>query len=45
MKIEEELKVTFQNEYHKTFVNIIYTSKLLGSRFAKSIKGYGITET
>ncbi len=44
MKIEEEIKSRFRNEYHKAFVNLIYTEKSLNYQFIQLIKKYGLTE-
>lgn len=44
MKIEEELKGWFRNEYHKGLINIAYTSKQLGYSFVQSLKKHGLAE-
>jgi len=43
MKIEDELKSKFRNDYHKLMVNIFLTSTRLGDKFQKSMKVYDIT--
>ncbi len=44
MKIEDELKGRFRNDYHKGAINLIYTVKQLGYQFLKSLKEHGLTE-
>lgn len=44
MKIEEEIKGHFRNEYHKGMINLTYTIKQLGYDFHQSIKKHGLTE-
>lgn len=44
MKLEEELKGWFRNEYHKGLINIAYTSKQLGYSFVQSLKTHGLAE-
>ena len=44
MKIEEEVKGNFRNEYHKALINLIFTSKQLSQRFSTVLKKYKITE-
>jgi len=44
MKIENEIKGRFRNEYHKGLINLIFTTKLLNQRFASLLKTHKITE-
>ncbi len=44
MKIEEEIKGRFRNEYHKGLINLTYTVKQLSYEFYQSLKVYGISE-
>jgi len=44
MKIEDELKGRFRNEYHKGLINLTYTTKQLSYEFYQSLKNYGLTE-
>jgi len=44
MSIEEEINGRFRNEYHKGFINLTYTVKLLSHEFHKSLKAHGLTE-
>ncbi|WP_010421486.1 MarR family winged helix-turn-helix transcriptional regulator [Anaerophaga thermohalophila] len=44
MSIEEEINGKFRNEYHKGFINLTYTVKLLSHKFHKSLKAHGLTE-
>ena len=43
MKIEEEIKSHFRNEYHKALVNIYYTNSMLVEELQIALKKYGIT--
>src|SRR5687767_6179934 len=45
MKIEDELKSKFRNEYHKLMVNMMLTNSRLGECFQQTIKQYDITPT
>jgi DNA-binding MarR family transcriptional regulator len=45
MKIEEEIKSNFRNDYHKGMVNLHYTNSLLHNKFTDLVKGYGLTST
>lgn len=45
MKIEDELKSKFRNEYHKLMVNLMLTTSRLGECFQHTIKEYDITPT
>ncbi len=44
MKLEEEIKGRFRNDYHKAVINLIYTSKVLQNEFLSSLKKHNITE-
>jgi len=44
MKIEDEIKGRFRNEYHKGLINLAYTAKLLSYEFFQSLKAHNITE-
>ncbi len=43
MKLEEEIKSHFRNEYHKALVNIYYTNCVLVEEFQRLLGEYGIT--
>jgi len=44
MKIEDEVKGRFRNEYHKGAINLIYTVKHLGGDFLQTLKIHDLTE-
>ena len=44
MKIENEIKGRFRNEYHKGLINLIFTTKQLNQKFASVLKSHKITE-
>lgn len=44
MKIEDEIKGRFRNEYHKGFINLVYTVKQLSYQFLQFLKKHGLTE-
>jgi len=44
MKIEDEIKGRFRNEYHKGWINLTYTTKKLSYKFYQSLKEHGLTE-
>ena len=44
MSIEEEINGRFRNEYHKGFINLTYTVKLLSYEFHKFLKAHGLAE-
>lgn len=44
MKIEDELKGRFRNEYHKGFINLAYTTKQLSYKFFETLRKQDITE-
>ncbi len=43
MKIEEEIKGRFRNDYHKGIINLTYTSNLLNHEFLQSLRDHGVT--
>lgn len=44
MKIEEEIKGRFRNDYHKGLINLSYTFRLLSYDFYQSLKKHGLAE-
>lgn len=44
MKIEDEVKGKFRNEYHKGLINLTYTCKQLSYEFYQSLKQHGLAE-
>jgi len=44
MKIEDEIKGRFRNEYHKGLINLTYTCKQLSFKFYQSLKEHGLAE-
>jgi len=44
MKIEDEIKGHFRNEYHKGLINLIFTAKKLNQKFSSALKTHKITE-
>jgi DNA-binding MarR family transcriptional regulator len=44
MKIEDEIKGRFRNEYHKGLINLNYTYKMLSYDFYQSLKNHDLTE-
>lgn len=44
MSVEDEIKERFRNEFHKGFINLVYTSKQLSYEFVQSLKKHSITE-
>lgn len=44
MKIEDEIKGRFRNEYHKGLINLTYTTKQLSYEFYQSLKKQGLAE-
>lgn len=44
MRIEDELKGRFRNEYHKGFINLSYTARRLSYDFFRELKKHGLTE-
>jgi DNA-binding MarR family transcriptional regulator len=45
VKIEEEIKGRFRNEYHKGLINMTYTVNQLNYQLMQSIKAHGLTES
>ncbi|NEM98106.1 MarR family winged helix-turn-helix transcriptional regulator [Pontibacter burrus] len=44
MKIEEEIKQSaFKSEYHKAYINVLYTSNWLEQEQSKQFKPFGVT--
>ncbi len=43
MKIEEEIKGHFRNEYHKGIINLTYTVNQLNYQFEKHLRKHGLT--
>ena len=44
MKIEDEIKGRFRNEYHKGLINLMYTVKQVSYQFLQILKNHSITE-
>lgn len=44
MRLEDEIKGRFRNEYHKGLINLTYTSRVLGYKFIQNLKKHDITE-
>ncbi|HES60199.1 MAG: MarR family transcriptional regulator [Bacteroidales bacterium] len=44
MRIEDEIKGRFRNEYHKGLINLKYTTRQLSYEFNKSLKEHGLAE-
>lgn len=42
MKLEDEIKGKFRNDYHKGLVNLYYTNNVIGEQFYKMLKEYGL---
>lgn len=45
MKIDDEIKSNFRNEYHKLRVNLILTTTRLGEKFQVMLKDFDISAT
>ena len=43
MKLEDEIKTNFRNDYHKGLVNLYYTNSIIGEQFHALLKKYKIT--
>lgn len=43
MKIEDEIKGKFRNNYHKAVINLTYTANILNFHFQKLVRSYGLT--
>jgi DNA-binding MarR family transcriptional regulator len=44
MKIEEEIKGRFRNEYHKGLINLVYTVNQLSYQLRQTLREHGLTE-
>ena len=44
MKIEDEIKGRFRNEYHKGMINLTYTTNHLSYKFLQFLKKHDVTE-
>jgi len=44
MTIEEEVKGHFRNEYHKGYINLIFTARQLEYQFLQSLKNHEMSE-
>ena len=42
VKLEDEIKSKFRNEYHKALVNLYYTNNVISDQFFKMLKSYGL---
>lgn len=42
MKLEDEIKSKFRNDYHKALVNLYYTNNVIGEQFFKMLTEYGL---
>jgi len=42
VRLEDEIKSSFRNEYHKALVNLYYTNSLIGQKFFKLINKHGL---
>jgi len=42
MKLEDEIKSKFRNEYHKALVNLYYTNNIIGQQFFNMLKEHGL---
>jgi len=45
MKIEDEIKGRFRNEYHKGLINLVFTEKQLSYQFLQFINKHGLSES
>lgn len=43
MKLEDEIKSNFRNNYHKALVNIYYTNNIISEKFHSVLREYKIT--
>ena len=43
MKIEEEIKGRFRNDYHKGMINLTFTANLMNHEFLQFLKEHGVT--
>lgn len=44
MKLEDEIKGTFRNEYHKGLINLSYTNRQIEYSFHQALKKHELTE-
>jgi DNA-binding MarR family transcriptional regulator len=44
MKIDEEIKVHFRNDYHRVIINLTYTVNQLNYQFLQQLKRYRLTD-
>lgn len=44
MKIEDEIKGRFRNEFQKGYINLVYTEKQLSYQFLQFLKTHGLSE-
>jgi DNA-binding MarR family transcriptional regulator len=44
MRLEDEIKGRFRNEYHKGMINLSYTTRQLSYEFYQSLKKFGLAE-
>lgn len=44
MKIDDELKGHFRNEYHRGLINLIYTANYVSYEFLRTLRHYNLTE-
>ncbi|MFZ4581772.1 MAG: MarR family winged helix-turn-helix transcriptional regulator [Paludibacter sp.] len=44
MRLEDEIKGRFRNEFHKGLINLTYTTRTLGYKFLSELKNHEITE-
>ena len=42
MKLEDEIKSEFRDDYHKALVNLYYTNNVIGEQFFKILKEFGL---
>lgn len=42
MKLEDEIRSKFRNDYHKALVNLYYTNNVISVQFDKLLKAYGL---
>ena len=42
MKLEDEIRSKFRDDYHKALVNLYYTNNVIGEQFFKMLKEFGL---
>ena len=42
MKLEDEIKTKFRDDYHKALVNLYYTNNVIGEQFFRMLKEFGL---